>query len=83
MEGGYRPTCPQALIPPDVVEAIQEQAVDHVKAGDLPTAQALLEKLNGWLDDSGQLRVYGVDAEAFLTAAQESILPDATPESRP
>lgn len=54
-----------------IIEALQAQATAHAQAGELPAAEELLDQLNGWLVDSGQLKSYGVDTEAFLAEAQE------------
>jgi WD40 repeat protein len=69
MDGDYRPTCSQAPIPPDTIQAVREQAAALAIAGETMTATARLEQLNGWLQKNGQLRTNGVDSEVFLAAA--------------
>ena len=70
MEGDYRPTCAEAPTPPDVIEAIQDQAKAHVQAGDLDAARAILEQLNAWLGENGQFESHGVDLETFIAQAR-------------
>ena len=65
-KGPYRPTCKEAPIPPDVVDAIHAQATAEVQAGNLVTATAMLDQLNGWLHANGQFRSFGVDTGTFL-----------------
>jgi hypothetical protein len=50
---------------------MQAQATAHAQAGDPPAARAVLDQLNRWLADNGQLKTNGVDIEAFLAEAQE------------
>ena len=76
MRGSYRPTCAEAPIPPDVIEAIQGQATAQVQAGELDTAGATLAQLNGWLAKNGQLKSYGVDPEAFIAGALKATAPE-------
>ncbi len=69
-KGDYRPTCAEAPVPPDVIEAIHNQAKNRILAGDLYAAQVSLDQLNSWLAESGQLERYGVDPAAFIKDIQ-------------
>ncbi|MBV7337785.1 WD40 repeat domain-containing protein [Chloroflexi bacterium TSY] len=66
MDEAYRPTCRMALIPLNVIEAIQEQARKQVQNGEVITATAQLQQLSGWLQDSGQIKNISVEPKRVV-----------------
>ncbi|MEZ4733274.1 MAG: effector-associated domain EAD1-containing protein [Caldilineaceae bacterium] len=84
VQGDYRPICPNALIPLDVIAKVQNEAHRQILAGQIVIAMQWLEKLNGWLQVNGQFKNYGVDVPAFVaevsaTATAAALPPTATP----
>ena len=67
---GYRPTCDEALIPLDVIDAIRAQAATEVQAGNLVTATAMLNQLDGWLRTNGQYSTFEVETNPYLNLAK-------------
>ncbi|HRW07830.1 MAG TPA: hypothetical protein P5121_22165 [Caldilineaceae bacterium] len=67
--GTYRPTCPNAPIPPDAIAGIQDEVRQLIRDGEIDSATERLEELNGWLQVNGQFKNYGVDVEAFVAEA--------------
>jgi hypothetical protein len=61
----YRPTCPGALIPPDVVEGVRREAAALLAAGNESAARRRVDELNGWLAQSRQVEEYGIDFGAL------------------
>jgi ABC-type multidrug transport system fused ATPase/permease subunit len=64
----YRPTCPDAPLPPDAIEAIRAQATALVAAGEIVTATARLDELNRWLQENGQFKTYGRESHSFVAS---------------
>lgn len=82
--GTYRPTCPNAPIPPDAIAGIQDEARQLLRNGEIDSATQRLTELNGWLQVNGQFKNYGVDVDAFVaevstTATAAALPPTATP----
>ena len=77
--GAYRPTCPNAPIPPDAIEGIQAEARQQILAGQESSGTQRLEELNGWLQVNGQFKHYGVDVEAFVIGVSATATAEALP----
>ncbi len=81
--GAYRPTCPNAPIPPDAIEGIQEEARQQIRDGQLNSATQRLTELNGWLQINGQFKGYGVDVDAFVAEVSATATAEALPPPTP
>jgi WD40 repeat protein len=79
VQDAYRPTCPNAPIPPDAIADIQEEAHQQIRSGQVTTATTRLEELNGWLQVNGQFENYGVDVEAFVVEVSATATAEALP----
>jgi hypothetical protein len=66
MSGPYRPTCPDAPIPSEAIEAIIGEAKALAQQSQLAEAQARFEELAGWLKKNGQYSQYGAELDAWL-----------------
>lgn len=76
-QGKYRPTCPNASIPPDAIAAIQVEARRQILADEVVSATQQLEQLNGWLQVNGQFKNYGVNVPAFVAEVSATATAEA------
>lgn len=77
--GFYRPTCPNAPLPPDTIAGIQDEARQQILAGQELSATQRLEELNGWLQVNGQFKNYGVDVPVFVAEVSATATAEAQP----
>ncbi|MCB9155496.1 MAG: hypothetical protein H6645_00070, partial [Caldilineaceae bacterium] len=75
MEEAYRPTCLEAPIPPDAIEAVTEEAQSRAQNGDLAAAAERLAELVGWLRENGQFNTFGIEREEWLAKLQAGANP--------
>lgn len=80
-EEDYRPTCPNAPIPPDAIAAIQDAASQQIRAGQVVSATQQLDQLNGWLQVNGQFKSFGVDVSALVVEVVATATAEAMPTS--
>jgi len=69
-DGQYHPTCAEAPIPPDAIDAITNEARELAQNGDLPAAAERLGQLVYWLQKSGQFNTFGVERSEWLAMLQ-------------
>lgn len=80
----YRPTCPNAPIPPDAIAGIQDEARQQIRVGQIVSATARLAELNGWLQVNGQFESFGVkDVDAFVAEVSATATAEALPSPTP
>jgi len=70
MQEPYRPTCTEAPIPPDAIEAVTAEARTLAQNGDLPAAADRLGELVGWLRENGQFNTFGIERAEWLAALE-------------
>jgi len=70
IKGPYRPTCEEAPIPSDVIDAIKTQAASETQAGNIPAATVLLSQLDRWLRTNGQYLTFEVETNPYLNLAR-------------
>ncbi|MBV7335489.1 WD40 repeat domain-containing protein [Chloroflexi bacterium TSY] len=66
----YRPTCPEAPIPPDAIEAVTNEARVFAQNGNLPAAAERLSQLILWLRQNGQFNTFGTERARWLAMLQ-------------